>query len=380
MADDEHDATRPVSTAWTTPPAAPGASPDYGGTAVGIGRIALRNIFFNLLTLGFYRFWGKTRLRRYLWGSISFHGDALEYTGLAKELFFGFLIALAVLVPLGIGFGILDFYTAGWGIEAQSAVQSVYSVVLLILFQFAYFRARRYRLTRTTWRGIRGGQTGSSVKYAFLWLGHMILLGATAGLTVPLKNTTLQRFRMNNTWLGDRKFEFDGRAKDLFGRWLLAWLFFIPTLGLTYVWYKAAELRYFARRTSFENLRLELPVTGGQIFGIYAWFVLAVSAAIVVAGGIVGGFLGITAEAFQATLKSGEFMSLAGPTLIAMFLVLYMAIGVIGTVMLTHRLANLLCTRLVFTGEQDFEAIVQSSRAVPARGEGLADALDVGGF
>jgi hypothetical protein len=57
-----------------------------------------------------------------------------------------------------------------------------------------------------------------------------------------------------------------------------------------------------------------------------------------------------------------------------------MVIGILGTVMLTHRLANLLCTRLVFTGEQDFEAIAQSSRAIPSRGEGLADALDVGGF
>ncbi len=377
MADDEHDVASPASTAA---PDAPGASPDYGGTAGGIGRIALRNTFFNLLTLGFYRFWGKTRLRRYLWGNIRFHGDALEYTGLPKELFIGFLIALAVLVPLAVAFGIADFYSAGWGVAGQSTVQTAYSVVLLFLFQFAYFRARRYRLTRTTWRGIRGGQTGSSVKYALMWLGHLILLGFSLGLTVPLRNTVLQRFRLNNTWLGDRKFEFDGRARDLFGRWFLAWLFFIPTLGLTYVWYRAAELRYFARRTSFENLRLDLAVTGGQIFGIYAWFLLAVIAAIVVAGGVVGAFLGLTAEAFQATLESGAFMSLAGPTVIVMFLVLYMVIGIIGTIMITHRLANLLCARLVFTGEQDFKAIAQSSRAVPARGEGLADALDVGGF
>lgn len=377
MADDEPGAAHPAP---ATAPDAPVASPGYSGTAWGIGRIALRNAFFNILTLGFYRFWGKTRLRRYLWRSISFHGDALEYTGLAKELFIGFLIALAVLVPLALVVGIADFYSAGWGIEAESAVQSAYSVVLLLLFQFAYYRARRYRLTRTTWRGIRGGQTGSSVKYAFLWLGNVILLGATAGLTLPLRNTVLQRFRMNHTWLGDRKFEFDGRARDLFGRWLLAWLFFIPTVGLTYVWYRAAELRYFARHTRFENLRLELAVTGGQIFAIYAWFMVAVIAVMVVAGGVVVVVFGVTAGTWQEFLKSDALMALAGVTPVVLILVLYMVIGVIGTVMLTHRLANLLCTRLVFTGAQDFEAIAQSSRAVPARGEGLADALDVGGF
>lgn len=374
MADHEHDAARPAP---ATAPDAPGASPAYGGTAGGIGRIALRNTFFNLLTLGFYRFWGKTRLRRYLWRSISLHGDALEYTGLPRELFIGFLVALAVLVPLAVAFGIADFYSAGWGIEGQSAVQSVYSIVLLFLFPFAYFRARRYRLTRTTWRGIRGGQTGSSVKYALMWLGHLILLGVTAGLTVPLRNTTLQRFRLNNTWLGDRKFEFDGRARDLFGRWLLAWLLFIPSLGLTYVWYRAAELRYFARRTTFENLRFELPVTGGQLLRIYGPFVLAVIAMFVATVGapaIVYLFIGPT------TLESDALRSLAVLMPLLMILVLFMVIGVLGTILITHPLANLLCTRLVFTGAQDFEAIAQSSRAVPASGEGLADALDVGGF
>ncbi len=77
----------------------PIASPGYTGNPVEIGTIVGVNFVLNLVTLGFYRFWAKTRVRRYLWSRISLYGDRLEYTGLGKELFIGFLIAMAILVP-----------------------------------------------------------------------------------------------------------------------------------------------------------------------------------------------------------------------------------------------------------------------------------------
>ena len=39
-------------------------------------------------------------MRRYLWSHTSVDGDAAEYTGTAKELFIGFLFALAILGPV----------------------------------------------------------------------------------------------------------------------------------------------------------------------------------------------------------------------------------------------------------------------------------------
>ena len=86
------------------------ASLVYAGSAGRVGRIALVNTFLALITIGVYRFWGKTRLRQYLWGAVRFQGDSLEYTGRPIELFLGFLIAIGVLFPFGVLFGALDFY------------------------------------------------------------------------------------------------------------------------------------------------------------------------------------------------------------------------------------------------------------------------------
>ena len=58
----------------------------YDGKGGEIAKIALTNGLLGLVTLGVYRFWGKTRLRRYLWSHVSLDGDRLEYTGRGIDL------------------------------------------------------------------------------------------------------------------------------------------------------------------------------------------------------------------------------------------------------------------------------------------------------
>ncbi|MCY4396908.1 MAG: DUF898 family protein, partial [Rhodospirillaceae bacterium] len=55
--------------------------------------IFLVNLALSILTLGIYRFWGRTRIRRYVWSQTSLLGEPLEYTGRGIELFLGFLFA-----------------------------------------------------------------------------------------------------------------------------------------------------------------------------------------------------------------------------------------------------------------------------------------------
>src|ERR1700735_4924407 len=50
-----------------------------------------------LVTLGIYRFWLMTDVRRFLWSNTEIAGETLEYDGLATELLLGFLFAIAIL-------------------------------------------------------------------------------------------------------------------------------------------------------------------------------------------------------------------------------------------------------------------------------------------
>ena len=115
------------------------------------------------MTLGFYRFWLATDIRRHLWSHTAADGDAMEYTGTGKELLIGFLVALAILVPI-----YLVYFFIGLEAERLQAFASIPLVLFFYLFyQFAIYRARRYRLTRTIWRGVRFWMTGSGWAYAW---------------------------------------------------------------------------------------------------------------------------------------------------------------------------------------------------------------------
>src|SRR5215467_3000953 len=63
-------------------------------------RLMIRGSALQTVTLGIYRFWLFTDMRRFLWASTEVDGETMEYTGTAVELLIGFLIAIGILVPI----------------------------------------------------------------------------------------------------------------------------------------------------------------------------------------------------------------------------------------------------------------------------------------
>ena len=78
--------------------------PVYDGKLGELYAIYLRHLALMVLTLGWSRFWGRTRLRRYLWNHLSILGDRFEYRGRGIELLIGFVL---VLVLLGVWAGLM---------------------------------------------------------------------------------------------------------------------------------------------------------------------------------------------------------------------------------------------------------------------------------
>ena len=121
---------------------------DVGGIATGGGvqflgyrrsywRLLIRGAVLLMLTLGIYRFWLVTDVRRFLWSNTEIAGEPLEYTGTPLELLLGFLIAIAILIPVyvGIFLAALDLGTIG---KLSGATGFA---ALGILGQYAVYRA-----------------------------------------------------------------------------------------------------------------------------------------------------------------------------------------------------------------------------------------------
>ena len=159
----------------------------------------IRGAVLLAVTLGIYRFWLATDIRRFLWAHTEIDGESLEYTGTAVELLLGFLIAIALLVPIYAVFFLLTLSMGPIG----RAISAMSLPALAFLGQYAIYRARRYRLTRTVFRGVRFHQTGSAVRYAVCAIFWSVLIALTVGLAYPFAQASLERYKLRNTYYGN---------------------------------------------------------------------------------------------------------------------------------------------------------------------------------
>lgn len=319
-------------------------------------RLIMRGAMLELVTLGFYRFWLATDMRRHFWSHTSVGGDAPEYTGTAKELLIGFLIALAILVPIYVVYFLI-------GLEAER-LQAFASIPLILFFylffQFAMYRARRYRLTRTIWRGVRFWMKGSGWLYALqagLW---MLLVIITAGLALPWYQAALERYKLRNSFYGDLQGRFDATGGALFKQiwwlWVVTVLAFIlvgglatalpPAAGLfsmlvmvwgvfAYAIYKACEWRWWLSGIRFGDVRFESKLTTGALFGLYwkviGWSMLILAMLIAWLGAVFGSFFysiggsGASEQTIALTFQSTPFLV----AVVAGYLVCALAFGVV---------------------------------------------------
>src|ERR1700750_2367609 len=268
-------------------------------------RLVSRGAALELVTAGFYRFWLATDIRRHLWSNSIIDGDAAEYTGRGKELLVGFLFAMAILVPIYLAYFLI-------GIEAERFKEFA-SFPLIVAFyvfgQFAIYRARRYRLTRTIWRGVRFWMDGSGWAYAWRAVLWGVLVMLTVGLALPWREAALERYKMRHSYYGDLQGEFTAEPKEFFkrawGLWIampfaiLFWLFF----PLVYAHFKAIEWRWWLSGIRFGGVRLDstLPKTAftklyWKMIGWYFWAFIVFSIYAAICGGVAAAIGGEVAE------------------------------------------------------------------------------------
>src|SRR5436309_10406344 len=85
---------------------------DFRGDGGRFWRLLARGAVLLMFTLGIYRFWLTTDIRRFLWSNTELAGESFEYTGTAGELVLGFLVAIAILAPINVAFFLFTL-TAG---------------------------------------------------------------------------------------------------------------------------------------------------------------------------------------------------------------------------------------------------------------------------
>jgi len=364
------------------PPPLPPVPAAFSGDRGEFFRLAARGAALELVTVGFYRFWLVTDIRRHLWSHTIVDGDAAEYTGRAKELLIGFLFALAILVPIYLVYFLIS-------VEAER-LQGFASFPLIVGFyafgQFAIYRARRYRLTRTVWRGVRFWMDGSGWAYAWramLW-GLLALL--TLGLIFPWREAALERYKMQHSYYGELQGSFEGRGWELFKRCWWLWLLspvaivLFPLAPFFYAEFKAREWRWWLSGIRFGGVRVESTLPRTALYGLYwkviGWFMLLS----IVTGAYFGlcGFLfaKISGAEPDTLTKSIPLLILFGIGYLAMIL----SLNVVMRLYLQRDVWAKVSGLLQVHGIEAAANVAVRGDLASALGEGFADGLDVAGF
>ena len=370
------------------PPVPPPMPVAFSGKRRDFFELVKRGAGLELVTLGFYRFWLLTDIRRHLWANTLVDGDAAEYTGRGRELLIGFLVALAILMPVYLG-----YFLIGLEAERLKAFASIPLVAFFYLFgQFAIYRARRYRLTRTVWRGVRFWMSGSGWIYALKASLWGLLVAVTLGLALPWRTAALERYKMRHSYYGDLQGSFEGRGWEFFKRgwwlWLLTPIAFVvyPVAPFIYAGFKAIEWRWWLSGIRFGSVRVESSLPRSALIGLY-WKVIGW---IVVFGLLFSAYLAVAAvlvssmsdTPFLDFFKSQEAMQ-SIPLLVLAgigYLVFALAMNVVIRVYLLRDLWVRVLASVNVSGLEAAANVAARGDMANALGEGFADGLDVGGF
>jgi uncharacterized membrane protein YjgN (DUF898 family) len=385
--------------------------------------LLIRGAVLLMLTLGIYRFWLTTDIRRLLWANTELAGDSFEYIGTARELLLGFLIAIVVLVPLNAA-----IFVSAISIGDSTGLLGV--ALLTVLGQYAVYRARRYRLSRTVFRGVRFHQTGSAWRYAVCAIFWWVLILLTMGLAYPFAQAGLERFKLRNTHFGDLTGRFEGSGLRLLLRggalWFLAvvpfvagvaamlaaidwdvlasdagsddtlsWLdasglagaavyaglagaWLLLSIAILYPIFQAILLRWWASGLRFGNVAVTCRLRNTQVLAIYARFLAHALLFTLVAGAVIGlGWLALSKLTGEIDSMLDEIIT----TVAAIAAYVASALGYSTIYQGTIRLGLWRCVveSLEISNIATLDHVRAGGQAASAVGEGLADALSVGG-
>lgn len=344
--------------------AAPDSAFRFTGTWREFAPIAFTNLLLTIVTLGVYRFWARARERRYLWSRTEFIDDTLEWTGTGKEMFVGFLIVMAALLPaiLFIQFGFQAMVLRGQVALAGVIMAALY-LGFFVLAGLARYRALRYRLSRTYWHGIRGGGDPGGWGFAVSYLWKTIVGAFAIGLLVPWAWTSLWNERWNKMSFGPHPFEASANTDGLMGRWM----FVLATPVL-------AGFAVVALTSGASGNPAAAVVAGLlTVLGTYAvWAIVGLGFFAAYTRKVIGS-LEMGGLKFEFSARSMDWLKLflghVGIVLVTLGL---------GFVFISYRNWSFFIRHLEAFGEVSLDTLTQSTSPVGADAEGLASAFDIG--
>lgn len=239
-------------------------SVDFKGDGQTYFGIIIINWLLTAITLGLYYPWAKEKNMKYLYSQTTLNNSSFEFHGTGKEMFKGFIKAVGIFILLyGILFGFIALGMLNVGLL-------LFYVGFIALLPIAIHGSYKYRMSRTSWRGIRFGYRGNRNELLinfFKWFGLTVV---TLGIYGSWFAINLRKYIIENIKFGDIEMEYDGNGAEYFMLNLKGYLLTLITFGIYSFWWQQEIIEYYINNLKMhkdnQSIDFQTTVTGGGIF------------------------------------------------------------------------------------------------------------------
>lgn len=219
-----------------------------------VGLRIINNIL-KVITLGIYYPWARVSMLKYMYGETEFMGSRFVFHGTGKEMFIGFVKAVALFGGFYAIF-LVGFFSQNTLLYVIGTI--IYVLGILVLVPLAIHGSYRYRLSRTSWRGIHFGYRGNLSEFFKLYLRDTFLTIITLGIYSSWFQVNVSKYIYGHIRFGNIEASYEANGLDLFIIRLKGMFFTIITLGIYSFW-------YFKNLIAFEIDNLKITQDGKHI-------------------------------------------------------------------------------------------------------------------
>lgn len=239
--------------------------------------ILIVNFLLTIITLGLYYPWARAKMLQYLYGETEFAGSRFQFHGTGNEMFKGFIKAIAIIGTLAVIYGVSGA-SRNWAIASLGAL--IYFLGILALIPVAIHGGLRYRMSRTSWRGIHFGYRGNLTELFKIVVFGVVLTFLTFGIYASWLSIHVRNYCIKHIRLGNCQMRYDGVGSEFFWLNFYGVLFSILTLGIYLFWYAKNLNNYYIDKLKLiqdnEEFSFKSSLTAGDVFvtGITNYFLI----------------------------------------------------------------------------------------------------------
>lgn len=209
--------------------------------------VVMINWLLTIVTLGFYYPWAKAKQLQFLYSNTVLNEDSFSFHGTGKEMFKGFIKAVLV---FGVLYGLLFLFIY---LKMIGVGLIIFYLGLIAVLPIAIHGAYRYRMSRSSWRGIRFGYRGDRTEFTklfFKWLGLTII---TFGIYGSWMAMHMRNYLLGNVRFGEAEFEYEGDGGDYFMMNIKGYFLTLITFGIYGFWWQKDLFEYYVNNLSLNK-------------------------------------------------------------------------------------------------------------------------------